>query len=384
MAERIKSILDRFVTGVVSSTRPENLAPRVVRRISELAGVDAVGLMVDIDGNPRTWSAGDAADQYFWDEDGESPRHSTLGDVMRDVSRRDVRTFRGGQWSRARSTTERVVAIEVTDPSGEPLAICILFGKGEFADESLAVATLMTDICSRWCAINGSSVSKNRTWDSAPYLSISEMSGEVFHSINGSLAVIGMTTELALGLPEVRAGEEEMRQIREAAARVGRSVKLLDAVLSEWPRDTGTADVVTAVCSAVDSLRREAASAGFDLEVEDKMGTGTHVVGVGGAALGWAVRELLLQVLSTFTVVAGHGDMRKLVVIRLTENSGGDVSLIILWPGLEGLRQANSNWSALSGSSRWSASRAVIEALGCSLRVGVDDLTEGLTAGLPR
>lgn len=384
MSERVKSVLNRFVTGVVSSTRPENLAPRVVRRISELTGVDGVGLIVDIDGRPRVWSVGGEADQYFWDEDGESLRHPTLGDVIRDVGLRDVRTLRGGQWSRERSTTDRVIAVEVTDPGGEPMAMCILFGQGEFSDESLAATTLMMEVCSRWCALNGSSGPKDGKWVSAPYLSLAAMSGEISHSINGSLAVIGMTTELALGSPGVQLGEQEVRGIRDAAARVGRSVKSLDAVLSEWSRDTGTADVVATVWAAVDSLRREAASEYFELDVDEQLGPGTHLVGVGGAALAWSVREVLLQVLSAVTVGAGYGRARTVVLVRLTEGSGGSVSLVIHLPGLQGFSQEGANWWSRSESSRWTASRAVIEALGCSIHGGVDGPMEGVTLGLPR
>ena len=382
MPEHKRGVLNRLVAATVGSDDADVLAPRVIRRLCELDGIESAGATHDFTGHVHVSSQGREADEFLWVREA-TPRHATVGEAVAECERQGMPIHRDGKWSRLPAAEDRCVAVEVALVRHEPTALFVLFAEPGGFCTALEMATLMTSVCASWCAVHAGQATSESLWGSARFLSLAALSGDIVHAINGSLAVIGMTTEMAISTPGYVLSEETLRGIQTATDRVGRSVKSLESVITEWGTDPDSCDAVTSVWSAVDSLRRDALAARIEIDFENRIGSERTVVSLGGPTLAWCVREVILEVFSRVNSARSATSETSLVLLSVgrTESGAGCVTTTV--PGVDLVATPVDAGRVIHGQERWATSADVLAALGCDVRWGCEEFMDRVTMVVP-
>ena len=383
MPERHRSVLNRLVAATVGSDDADVLAPRVIRRLCELDGIESAGVSHDFTGHLHVCSQGREADEFLWLAEAK-PRHTNVREVIAECERQGMPIHRDGKWSRLPAVEDRCVAIEVYATRREPTAIFVLFAEPAGFDAALDMAVLMTSLCASWCAVHAGQAASDSLWGSARFLSLAALSGDIVHAINGSLAVIGMTTEMAISTPGFVLSDETLRGIQVATDRVGHSVKSLESVISEWGTDPDSCDAVTAVWSAVDSLRRDALAAHIEIDFENRIGSARTAVSLGGPTLAWCVREVILEVFTRLNSARNATSETSLVLLSVGRTTEGSVCVTTTTPGVDLVAAPVDAGRASRRQERWETSADVMAALGCDVRWGGEESMDHVTMVLPR
>lgn len=363
-----QSVLERFLTSVILSTSSAQLEGRTVRRCGELDGVHAAALAVSSPG-PNVRVATSGVGGKAWDEMVASWKSARdLGDLRIDVTPTGQDKF-------------QVIRVDV-EASHVVLALCAPDG---LAPSVLDDARMMAEIFLSWSARDmrgGEAPSMvTGTGIESSYLNLSSLVETLYHSMNGALAIIGMSASVVLqSQGHTQFGVETAHTVKAATDGLGRSLYALDEMLTVWTNGNSWCNPAVNVHLAIESLKRQAPAAHKGLRFDFDVAGPAHSVALGGATVAWLTRELLAIVLSRIGPTSSSTTDASQVFVSLDDSASSNSTRIAVYtPGSLGSGAASSEVEMRTRHLTHLSSR-----FGCHLELG-DDRGQGVVSlVLPR